>query len=318
MMKKLLLILSVFLTPITSLEAARPVDEIVAVVENDVILRSELNRALRSSRRPGGMSREQHEKQVLEELITNKAHQLAAVNSGVTVSDEEVDEAVQLIAAQNKITVAFLKKVLAHQGKSYTSFREEIRKQLLQRNFHQAQLRNLVQVTDSEVDNYLALYGKKNTSRIVTQTKAKHILLRPGERLSNTSAQAKLQEFRTRIVAGEDFDSIARAHSDDTASALKGGDLGWLEPEQGSPEFRRAMNRLKPGEISKPFKTAFGWHIVKVEDRRKQESANAAERTSAREKIQQRKIEENLDLLVRRLRQQAYVEDRLYNDEYDY
>ena len=78
------------------------------------------------------------------------------------------------------------------------------------------------------------------------------------------------------------------------------------------------MNRLQPGQISRPFKSAFGWHIVQVEDRRKHESADSATRNAAREEIQQRKIEENLDLLIRRLRQQAYVEDRLYDENYDF
>jgi peptidyl-prolyl cis-trans isomerase SurA len=317
-MKKTFLTIVLLALGIASAEAGRPIDDIVAVVNNDVILRSELNRAMRGTPRPRGMSRAEHEKQVLEQLITNKAHELAAVNSGITVTDEEIDEAVSLIAAQNKITVAFLKKVLAHQGKSYASFREDIRKQLLQRNYHQAQLRNLVQVTESEIDNHLALYGKKSGAKVVNQTKAKHILLRPGERLSNATAQARLNEYRTRILAGEDFDAIARAHSDDTASALKGGDLGWLDPDQGTPEFRRAMNRLKEGEISRPFKTPFGWHIVKVEGRRKAESANSTQREAARQEIQQRKIEENLDLLVRRLRKQAYVENRLHDENYDF
>ena len=318
MMKQLLLILTLTLVTATPVLAERPIDEIVAVVENDVILRSEFNQALRSSPRPPGMSREAHEKQVLEELITSKAHEIAAVNSGVTVSDEEIDEAVQLIASRNDITVDFLKQVLAQQGKSYQGFREDIRKQLLTRNFHQSQLRNLVQVTDSEIDNYLALYGKKGQVTTVTQTKARHILLRPGERLSNATAEAKLNEYRERILAGEDFASLARAYSDDTASALKGGELGWLDPDQGTPEFRQAMNRLQPGQISRPFKSSFGWHIVQVEDRRKHESADTATRNAAREEIQQRKIEENLDLLIRRLRQQAYVEDRLYDENYDF
>ena len=317
-MNKLFLILSILAISVTAAEAARPIDEIVAVVENDVILRSELDTALRSSPRPSGMSRQEHEQQVLDRLITEKAHELAAVNSGVKVSDEEIDEAVQLIAAQNDITVAFLREVLAHQGKSYAAFRENIRKQLLQRNFHQSQLRSLVQVTDSEIDNHLALYGKKSSSTIVTQTKARQILLRPGERLSNAAAEARLNDYRNRIIAGESFDAIARAHSDDTASALKGGDLGWLDPDQGSPEFRRVMNRLQPGQISKPFKTQFGWHIVKVEERRKHASANSAGREQARQEIQQRKIEENLDLLIRRLREQAYVENRLGDESFDY
>jgi peptidyl-prolyl cis-trans isomerase SurA len=78
------------------------------------------------------------------------------------------------------------------------------------------------------------------------------------------------------------------------------------------------MSGLKPGQVSKPFKSTFGWHIVQVEERRQHESADSATRNAAREEIQQRKIEENLDLLIRRLRQQAYVEDRLHDENYDF
>jgi peptidyl-prolyl cis-trans isomerase SurA len=276
-----------------------------------VILRSELNKAMRGSRRPKGMSKAQHEKQVLDTLITNRAHQIAATNSGVQVSDEEIDEAVSSIAARNKITVPFLKKVLKQQGKSYTTFREDIRKQLLQRNFHQQQLRSLVQVTESEIDNYLALHGSKTKAKTVSQARVRQILLRPGETLSNKAAQSRLAEYRQRIIAGEPFADIARAYSDDTGSALKGGELGWVTAGQGSPEFQRAVNKLPVNSISQPFKSSFGWHLVQVLERRKQQGADSVARDAAREKIQQRKIEENLDLLVRRLRQQAYVEDRL-------
>ncbi len=293
------------------LQAARPIDEIVAVVDDDVILRSELNRALQGTPRPAGVSKQQHEDQVLEKLISNKAQQLAVKKSGVKVTEAEIDEAVAMIAAQNKITVAFLKEVLQKQGQDYGALRKSIGEQLLQRNFQRKMLSSLVQVTDSEIDDYLALHGSAAKSRTVTQTHSRHILLRTGETRSNKAAKMELQEFRSRILAGESFTDIARAFSDDTASALNGGDLGWLSPGVATPQFQSVMDRTPVNATSQPFQSPFGWHIVKVLERRKHQGADTAARDAAREKIQQRKIEESVSLLTRQLRQQAYVEKHL-------
>jgi len=290
------------------LQAARPIDQIVAVVDDDVILRSELNRALRGSPRPAGVSKKQHEEQVLEKLISNKALQLSVAKSGVKVTEAEIDEAVALIAAQNEITVAFLKEVLQRQGQDYGALRKSISEQLLMRNFQRKMLSNLVQVTDSEIDDYLALYGSAGKSSTVRQIHSQHILLRTGETRSNKAAQKELQEFRSRIIAGESFADIARAFSDDTASALNGGDLGWLSPGVATPQFQVVMDRTAVNAVSQPFQSPFGWHILKVLGRRNHQGADTSARDAAREKIQLRKIEENVALLTRRIRQQAYVE----------
>lgn len=306
-----ILIVTTMLVMSLPLQAARPIDGIVAVVDDDVILRSELNRAMQGTPRPAGVSRQQHEEQVLEKLISNKAQQLAVKKSGVKVTEAEIDEAVAMIAAQNKITVDFLKEVLQRQGQDYGALRKSIGEQLLQRNFQQKMLSSLVQVTASEIDDYLALHGSTAKSRIVTQTHAQHILLRTGETRSNDAAKMQLQEFRSRILAGESFTDIARAFSDDTASALNGGDLGWLSPGVATPQFQSVMDRTSVDTLSQPFQSPFGWHILKVLERRKHQDADTAARDAAREIIQQRKVEENVQLLVRQLRQQAYVEKHL-------
>lgn len=303
-----LLIVAALLMMSLPLQAARPIDQIVAVVDDDVILRSELNRALRGSPRPAGVSKKQHEDQVLEKLISNKALQLSVVKSGVKVTEAEIDEAVAIIAAQNKITVAFLKEVLKEQGQDYGALRKNIAEQLLMRNFQRKMLSSLVQVTDSEIDDYLALYGSVGKSSTVTQIHSQHILLRTGETRSNKAAKMELQEFRSRIQNGESFSDIARAFSDDTASALNGGDLGWLSPGVATPQFQVVMDRTAVNAVSQPFQSPFGWHILKVLGRRNHQGADTAARDAAREKIQLRKIEENVALLTRRIRQQAYVE----------
>jgi peptidyl-prolyl cis-trans isomerase SurA len=92
--------------------------------------------------------------------------------------------------------------------------------------------------------------------------------------VSDEDAERRLEQLRMRIVGGDDFGTLARAHSDDTGTALKGGDLGWVDPGDTVPEFEEEMDKLGPNEISQPFKSPFGWHIVQVLERRKQDTTD--------------------------------------------
>ncbi len=147
--------------------------------------------------------------------------------------------------------------------------------------------------------------------KIVQQTHARHILIRTDETTSDRDARIRLEQLHRRITGGEDFAALARAHSDDTASALRGGDLGWVTPGDLVPKFEQEMNRLKVGEVSPPFRTQFGWHIVQVLGRRDKDVTVEARRDAARKAIRQRKSEEALQLYLRKLRDQAFVETRL-------
>jgi peptidyl-prolyl cis-trans isomerase SurA len=152
---------------------------------------------------------------------------------------------------------------------------------------------------------------KGGTPATVTQTHARHILIRTNELVSDADAKTRLSQLRQRIQGGDDFTTLARAHSEDTGSALKGGDLGWVNPGDTVPEFQEAMDALAPGEISEPFKSPFGWHIVQVQERRTQDTADELLRLKAREAIQQRKAEEATEAWLRQLRDEAYVEVRM-------
>ena len=145
----------------------------------------------------------------------------------------------------------------------------------------------------------------------VTQTHARHILVRTNEIVSDDDAKLRLAQLRQRIVGGDDFATLARAHSDDTGSALKGGDLGWASPGDTVPEFEEAMGKLAPNEVSEPFKSPFGWHIVQVLERRSQDTTEELLRLKAKETIQRRKAEEATEAWLKRLRDEAYVEVRL-------
>lgn len=153
-----------------------------------------------------------------------------------------------------------------------------------------------------------------DAAHMVTQTHARHILIKPSEIVSQKDALQKLAQLKARIEGGDDFGELARSHSDDRGTAAKGGDLGWTNPGDTVPEFKQAMNNLKDGQISDPFETQYGLHIVQVLERRQHDDTEEAKRAQAREAIQRRKIEEETQAWVRRLRDEAYIEYRLTPD----
>jgi peptidyl-prolyl cis-trans isomerase SurA len=143
----------------------------------------------------------------------------------------------------------------------------------------------------------------------VTQTHARHILIKTNEITSESDARNRLLQLKERIDNGVKFDELARLHSDD-ASASKGGDLGWINPGDTVPEFEKAMNELKPGEISNPVQSPFGWHLIQVLERRNQDVTQERQRMQARQAIRERKAEEAFQDWVRQIRDSAYVELR--------
>lgn len=145
---------------------------------------------------------------------------------------------------------------------------------------------------------------------IVNQTLARHILIRPTQVLSQEDARLRLVDILRRIKAGEDFASLAKASSDDKAAAAEGGSLGWVSPGKMVPAFEEEMDKLKPGEISEPFLTQFGWHIVQVLSRRKHDNTEQFQRSQAIHLIRKRKTEEAIQDWLRRLRAEAYVDYR--------
>ena len=152
--------------------------------------------------------------------------------------------------------------------------------------------------------------GEASQPLQVEQTLARHILIKTSEVLSDADAEARLRVLRERLVNGASFEALARANSADL-SAAKGGDLGWLSAGDTVPEFERAMNALKPGEVSPPVRTQFGWHLIRVEQRRLQDVTDERKRNVARAALRERKIEQAQEEWVRQLRDTAYVDYRL-------
>lgn len=145
----------------------------------------------------------------------------------------------------------------------------------------------------------------------LTQTRARHILVRTSEVVSESDARRRLLDLRERILAGgADFAALARVHSDDN-SAARGGELDWIYPGDTVPDFERAMQELKPGEISQPVRTPFGYHLIQVLERRSADMSPERRRLQARQALRERKSEEAYQEWLRQLRDQAYVELRL-------
>jgi len=143
----------------------------------------------------------------------------------------------------------------------------------------------------------------------VTQTHARHILIKTNELTSEADARNRLLQLKERIENGAKFEDMARLQSED-ASASKGGDLGWINPGDTVPEFEKAMNALKPGQISDPIQTPFGWHLIQVLERRNQDVTQERQKLLARQAIRERKGDEAFQDWVRQIRDAAYVEIR--------
>jgi len=145
---------------------------------------------------------------------------------------------------------------------------------------------------------------------MVQQTHARHILIKINELVSETEARNRLLALKERLDNKADFAELARARSEDT-SASRGGDLGWLSPGDTVPEFEKPMDALKPGEISQPVRSPFGWHLIQVLERRTRDMTQEGQRLNARQILRERKTDEAYQEWVRQLRDRAYVERRL-------
>jgi peptidyl-prolyl cis-trans isomerase SurA len=405
--------------------AATSLDRIVAVVNEEIILESELAQMIHTVEAQLGARGaplppdDMLEKQVLERLIMQHLQLQLADRTGIRVGDETLNQALQHIAENNKLTLSQFRDVLEKDGFDFPAFRESIRKEIIVSQLHKREIDDHVTVSEAEIDNFLTTQKKQGNQdvqyhlahilvaipeaaspeeiqaakaraeqilhqlqqeadfqkvaiaysdgqqaleggdlgwrkmgqlptlfvdvvpklqvgevsplirspsgfhivklvdrrgeeeQVITQTHARHILIRADELTSDQDIQLRLSQLRQRVLQGEDFSKLARAHSDDKASAIKGGDLGWVSPGQMIPRFEEVMLSLDPAEISKPFKTQFGWHVIQVLERRKQNMTEEFNRSKAQMEIRQRKIEEDLENWLRQLRDEAYVEYRL-------
>jgi peptidyl-prolyl cis-trans isomerase SurA len=250
---------------------AQSLDRIVAVVNDGVILQSQLDQTMATIARQiassGGKLPPQNvlEKQVLQHLIVNQLLVQKANENGVRVSDDQVDAAVASIAQQNKMSVQQLQAAMQQQGVDYASFRQQLRDQLLVRAVQQQVMQQSVQVSDAEINNLIASpafrQGEVHLSRILVG------LPEGADATQIAAAKAKADKVEEELKQGQSFAALAVSNSS-APEALNGGDLGWRRVDELPQAVQQIVNGLQPGEYTQPLRDASGFTILKLEGKR--------------------------------------------------
>jgi peptidyl-prolyl cis-trans isomerase SurA len=401
-----------------------PIDSIVALVDDDVILRSELDMALAGIleriRASGDAMPPMNllENQVLERLIIRELQIQRAMDTGIRVSDADIDQAMVALAQQNNMTVQQLRQVIEADGEDFSEFRRNISDELMTERLRQRIVNGMDPITDTEVDILLASEdlagGEYNVSHImvgladgstpaqvqaaqakaddiherlvngldfasaaisysdgqealegglvgwrdlnsvpaffadairdlqpgdftqpirspagfhiikvndyreqrqvvIKEYNARHIMVEVDELMTPRLAMDRIIEIKGKLDDGEDFAELAKEYSDDTTSANIGGDMGWFPPEAYGERVYQTLMALKPNEVSEPFQTEGGWHVMQLLGTREMDRTEEAIRAEAREKIMRRKADQEIETVLRQFRDEAFVEIRLGN-----
>lgn len=404
------------------------VDRVIAVVNDEAITAFELRTRIATVERQLQLQkvplppRDILERQVLERMITDRVQLQFARETGLRVSDIELDAAIRRIAEGNRLGLPEFRAALEKDGVSWVKFREEIRDEIVLSRLRDREVESRIVVSDGEIDNYLAnpdqgdalavevdishivlrvpeqaspdqlmrigaragsaldqlrrgddfakvaasysdapdglkggVMGKRPLDRLpalyaeavkklkpgeisdilrspagfhiiklvamsggsavkaatsLKQTRARHILIKVNEIVSEAEARRKLVAIKERLENGADFAELARLNSNDL-SAAKGGDLGWLYQGDTVPEFERGMDALKINQISEPIQSPFGFHLIQVLERRTEDATAERQRLAARQVLRDRKADEAFQDWIRQMRDRAYVEYRV-------
>lgn len=255
------------LLPQTAGSQTNSLDRIVAVVEDEVILQSELDNAVHAIQQQYAAHPEQLppldvlQRQVLDRLILMKLQLQRADDQGIRVSDQEVDQAVAAVAQQNKMSPDQLRAAVVQSGQSFDDFRQQLHDQLVVQKLHQNVVRDSVTVTDSEINNLLNSPNYK-----AGEVHLAHIQISiPGgaSAADIQAAEAKAKQAEDAIKGGMDFNAAAIRYSD-APDALDGGDLGWRRMDEVPPAFADTISNMKPGDVSPALRGPTGFHILKL------------------------------------------------------
>jgi len=295
------------------------VDRVVAVVNEDAIMMSELQEAvvlyLRESQAPlpaAGPDRDQLVHKVLARMIDHRLQIQEARREKIDVSDDELRQVMDDFVTRNGGNRERVEQQLRAQGLSWELVRREMRDSLLAQKIRSRRIGRRTMVTDAEVDAYVAENRPKLERDLKYHPRHIAILAEPPESAAAWErAQAEIEAIQTRLRAGEDFAAVARTASRD-GSAAAGGDLGWLSRGELQPLFEEPTLRLARGEVSAPIKSDVGYHLFRLEDREELTAEMLAQlRQQARDILIQRKAQERLDDWMRSLREKALIGERL-------
>ena len=257
----------------------QPLDRIAAVVDEDVILASELDRAVSNIRGQYATRQDQLppqeilERQVLERLISMRLQTANASRTGVRVSDQDVDQAVAAIAQQNGFTMDQLRQQLAGDGMSFDDFRTSLREELMIQRMRQRFAQTRISVSDAEVDAALSAQATG------TQYRLAHILVALPEGATPEQIQTgqhKVDGIKSLLDRNEMEFSAAAVRYSDSPNALEGGDLGWRSPQEIPAAFANAVTSLEPGQVIGPIRGPSGFQLLQLVDRREAADGAAA------------------------------------------
>ncbi|RIK98027.1 MAG: molecular chaperone SurA [Burkholderiales bacterium] len=263
--------------PFTAAQAAAPVeiDRIAAVVNSEAITERELQQQVLLVQR---QLREQNieapppdvlERQVLERMIVDRAQMQLARDSGLRIDDAQLERAIATIASENSLSVAQLRDRLRRQGIDFDQFREEVRGQMVRQRLREREIDSKVQISDADVDAFLAAQtGAEASDR--SELHIAQILLRLPEGASAEQIERqrlRAEEIERQLRAGADFGRLAAAFSD-APEAMSGGSLGWRTPDRLPQMFVDAVKSLKPGGFSPVLRSPAGFHVLELVERR--------------------------------------------------
>lgn len=247
-------------------------DRVAAIVNDDIVLQSELDQRTASIFRNIQDSGTQPpaldilQKQVLERLISERLQLTIGFNAGVRISDSEIEQTIARLAANSNLSVQEYKEQIAMGGESIADLRDNIANELIIMQVQQGSVMRSIHVSAQELNNFLnSEEGKLMTSPDVNLGQI--LISTPSTANGITSSQDKLNVIIAQLEQGADFKQLAIASSDDQ-SALEGGDLGWRKQAQLPSLFIEAIEGLQPGEISKPLRSGAGFHVLKLYDRK--------------------------------------------------
>ena len=253
-------------------QSVQPIDHIVAVVNEDVVLQSELDRATSNvltqySKQPNGQlpPADILRKQVLERLILIRLQVAQAAQQGIRVSDQDVDEALANVASQNRMTPDQLRANLAHDGVDFADFRDSLRDEIAIQRLRQRYAQTSVSVSDAEVDAAMSTQANSIQYHLANLVVALPENPTPEQ---ITTAQKKIEGVKALIDKGEmDFATAATRYSD-SQNALEGGDLGWRSSDEIPTAFANMISSMQPGQILGPIRGASGFQLVQLVDTR--------------------------------------------------
>src|SRR6266404_5912688 len=314
-------------------------DRIAAIVNDGLVLKSELDAQMDAvtkrlqEQKVELPSQSVLKQQVLDRLIVQEIEAQHAKRVGLTVSDEQLNSALQEIASRNKIPFDQLPTALAAQGEDFGQLAIANSNSQTALDGGQLGWRKGTQLPQFILDLVTQMKPgavsapvrtpsgfhivKLNERRsgeaqvIINQIHARHILMKTNELDDDETVRQKLSKLRDRILKGENFAGLASTNSADPGSAPDGGDLGWSGPGTFVPEFDKAIADLKTNEISEPFKSRYGWHIVQMLGTRTYDSTDDMRRQRAFAAIRESKADEETELWLRRLRDEAFVEVKM-------